>query len=1791
MRKKLLTLFSVVFTLAIAMSLVTTVAIADTTPADFSSDSSKWMWSDGITVTENGIEVNAPSQYIAISNPVKADIEMDIVVDESLSDGNWQHNTFFFKVDEFSAIPWCPCSGMTSKGNWMAFVFDHGEGYSGLYECVDGTVTKVKDGGISGYDLWYLYSQKNNITVKTKDTAAGVEVTVTFKASDCTKVIDGVTCQNTGNTHTYTYTSTNEALKGGDKRIGFYGHGGGTITEENGNYITINMDVTDADAEVIVPSEPVEGDYNTDPNKWENLIGATMTEDGIVSNSNTVMLVTKEIGGNSTLDVTIDSPRKDGGWFYEWVIVKSAGPDTAWRPGANKDVVSTSTDENWLGIAYGGSAGNIFFVECVNGTVTQYPIYSITNYAHWYADEQLTNIVLTTTDTETGVKLDLTFTASDCANATGKQYEGTYTASYTSTNTALRGAQQAMIAHWGNSSDSNSYTVKVTDVESSFEAEAPAVDENDYATDATKWASLSGATVGADGIYATNTAEVAYTIVSNELEGNIDIDLTVDADSTTVNAWHYTRIFFKADTTAMTTWSPDAGMASVGNWFAFVYDYGTGLAGLYECVDGTVTKVVNNAISGYDAWYSQAQINSIGIKATDTATGVDVEVTYTASDSRKEGNTNTGTVHKYTWASTNTKAWGKGTFAIATKGGATLDDEHKIKINAIVEEAASEYDYVAPTVPDYAKDETKWMWTNGIEFTEEGMSVTTASQFIAISHKVAGNLNMNATFKSDLSDGQWQYNRIFFKADNTECFTWNDFAGMKSTGNWLAFIMNHGEADRYGLYECVDGVVTKVQFVNISGYDLWYIYKQTNNYSIKVTDTDAGVEVNVSYFASDCTHSNGNTNTGNVHTYTYTSTNPKLWGEGYMGFYGNGGGAVGGTDSIKINMTVDATDSGYSYRTYLINLAEEAMAALPATVDGTNYAAAKAAYEAAKAAYDVLNADEQAQVEGADKLATVLAAIEAYEAANTAEGITEKIANLPTEVTHENYETVKPAIEEAEALYAALAAEEQAKVTNVDVLNAISAKLDAYEADAAAAAAVDALYAELPAEVNRVNYAEVKDAIAAAKAAYEALTEAQKGHLTLEAELLAVFESLAAYEEIIAEPEYDANNLVQNKDNWNKYGNVNAKYVTYDNYGMHFTGDVMHKAVLLKKNVKADSTITVRIDGRAKPGMWGANYIVFKNKSEELDAGAAMTAVDMAGSAAAPAGTWMALVFGDSTGMYLMVCVDGVTTKHEITHAMMNSVDYNDAIQQITDVEITTVDTATGVNVTIKYTATGIEAATGTTYNFEFAIEEEALKGDYALSVGSYYGSGEGQDVIVTDLKVTELVDRVSNDPSVNLATDIKYWKGGDSVSAFEFNASGMSLWDVAKAGMVLNQKIGDKQTIKIDVDGCLDSAWGNMYFVFKNKTPTTILKGDNMPEAAGNYLVLMIGGDGCKIYECVNGETGITLDANGFLQGGTELKVSDNTDAWYIYKQYTRIEIYTEDVEDGVDVFVTLKGASGNTDVLTYFSENTALHGDSYFGIEYFLGASGTSNNIVTVASLKIAGLTEGYVPEYDVAELNAQIAQAKLATVSAANVNELTALCAELRADYLEMNYTQLKTFDIAGLEAVELNIATYQNDVARAADVSDLIAELPTEVTVETLESVKSAVAEVKALYAGLSNAAKAMVTNKDALDALEAAANKLEADLAAAAEVDALIAALPTVGEDNYEEAKAAVEAAEAAYNALTEDQKAHVTGYETLAAKLADVDYYEPGCVGSFGAGSVIALALLAVATLLKKKAE
>ena len=333
-------------------------------------------------------------------------------------------------------------------------------------------------------------------------------------------------------------------------------------------------------------------------------------------------------------------------------------------------------------------------------------------------------------------------------------------------------------------------------------------------------------------------------------------------------------------------------------------------------------------------------------------------------------------------------------------------------------------------------------------------------------------------------------------------------------------------------------------------------------------------------------------------------------------------------------------------------------------------------------------------------------------------------------------------------------------------------------------------------------------------------------------------------------------------------------------------------------------------------------------------------------------------------------------------------------------------------------------------------------------------------------------------------------------------------------------------------------------------------------------------------------------------ILGGYDLGQGINgNDIWYVYNSYTVFEFYTEDADGGVDVYITMKAPSGTTYNLQYFSENENLQGESYFGIEYFLYTEGSSNGLMTLENLRIDGVTEGFVPNVDVTALNASMVATASTAINADNIDDIRLAYAEYAETYETLNYDMLAAFNTNALNSILANIQAYDAELLAVEDVIDAIELLPTEVNADNYDDAKSAYTTAKSAYDLLSPNGKALVTNKDKLDALASAIEAYEINVDAAAAFDALVNAIPELTEENRVDVELAVETAESAYEALTDAQKALTTKHDALVALRTALDESKPqesgsgsGCMGSFATAPFLALAALVAIRRLKKRA-
>ena len=208
---------------------------------------------------------------------------------------------------------------------------------------------------------------------------------------------------------------------------------------------------------------------------------------------------------------------------------------------------------------------------------------------------------------------------------------------------------------------------------------------------------------------------------------------------------------------------------------------------------------------------------------------------------------------------------------------------------------------------------------------------------------------------------------------------------------------------------------------------------------------------------------------------------------------------------------------------------------------------------------------------------------------------------------------------------------------------------------------------------------------------------------------------------------------------------------------------------------------------------------------------------------------------------------------------------------------------------------------------------------------------------------------------------------------------------------------------------------------------------------------------------------------------------------------------------------------------------------------------------NLLTAAEEKLAQLQQD---AQDQAAADAVIA--KINAIGSVSLNSQDAI-AQARAAYDALTDTQkalVSNYNL--LTAAEAKLAQLQQDAQDQAAADAVIAKINAIGTV-SLDS-QDAIAQARAAYDALTEAQKALVSNYNLLTAAEEKLAQLQQSAQDQAAADAVIAKINAIGTVSLN-SKEAIAQARAAYNALTDAQKALVSNYNLLTAaeaKLADL---------------------------------
>ena len=212
-------------------------------------------------------------------------------------------------------------------------------------------------------------------------------------------------------------------------------------------------------------------------------------------------------------------------------------------------------------------------------------------------------------------------------------------------------------------------------------------------------------------------------------------------------------------------------------------------------------------------------------------------------------------------------------------------------------------------------------------------------------------------------------------------------------------------------------------------------------------------------------------------------------------------------------------------------------------------------------------------------------------------------------------------------------------------------------------------------------------------------------------------------------------------------------------------------------------------------------------------------------------------------------------------------------------------------------------------------------------------------------------------------------------------------------------------------------------------------------------------------------------------------------------------------------------------------------------------LGDSG-KDNYYGYGMVDLTTLLDDENPDEELDEWNAQNQQAADAVIAMIDALPSPVTLADkeaveaARAAYDALTYTQKQLVtNLSVLEAAEAAIAQAEAEVDA---VISQIAALPSQITLADKDAVEAA----RAAYDALTDAQKQLVTNLSTLEDAEAAIAQAEAEVNQAA-ADVVIEQINALPSPVTLADKDAVEAARAAYDALTDPQKQLVTNLSTL----------------------------------------
>ncbi|MCI5744725.1 MAG: tetratricopeptide repeat protein [Erysipelotrichaceae bacterium] len=980
------------------------------------------------------------------------------------------------------------------------------------------------------------------------------------------KINDVVTSFGFDNVNSFVDSSNNENKFSG----AFYSQGsdGKIKIDVNGKYkVTVNVNEAN---EAIIDLEVLSynlidtaNKYHASADNWATLYNASITDGQMAQTGAPSLTISNQFGGNATVKYVLDYTTLDANWGGVALIIKGNASDLAnvtWSFVGDK---ATPSGGSGSFVALCISHAGYQLLVCDEGNLNvlgsdqTFLIPGVDGFSFWHVGDQKTEIVMTTTDVDDGVKLNISYFASGHSQNTG----GTYTTELLLPYKSLWGAQVASMVYVTGertpNNTNNNVKLYVSDSESTYtndlyhasvfkdklaEINYETITDSNYSTILSKFESLKA-------VYATLTDEQKALISSEE-----------------------TAKFAKIES-----------------------DLAAAVADKYECKfeDGTTIDEVdteNGYLHSYEKTLSMQEGNEFNIDLfiNDVKSSYGFDKVTIVSD-----------------ASTNEVKY-QGDFVIAGNDGkikVLVPGTYKVLVNVTEEKDVEisvlvmSYDLI-DTANKYHSSQDNWATLYNATIADSTMSQTGAPS-LSITNSFGGNATIKYVLDYTNLDSPWAATALLLKGQASDLakatFTFdasnNTVKVNSNEGSFIALCITHG---------CYQLVVVENGNVNIfktdldqfipgfDGHNFWYIGQQKTEVVIDVKDVADGVTLKIYCKASGHAGNKEGTFASDTLLLPYKS----LWGEQSAGMvYVTGHNAPNGSNN-QVSLFVADSESTYTKDLYHANMFHDALAAINyETINDENYARIVNMFNQAKIIFESLTDVQKELVLDEDKarLTQIESDINNVDALVLAKLALERLEGLDTSFNRANYAEKAEMIKDALDKYELLTDEEKA-TCDASKLNELKEALELYENILSYADPVCEMINKIVLPIE--NYGVQSRIINQAKAAYDKLYPEEQAEVYNYEDLLAAIEALQQYD---VEHAIDGYNFTSSLDNFmelNGYGDcsiVDGKLVVNSS-----EKDLSIYPTIAVENGKE---ITWVINSNLEKCSWGNFYFIIKSDS------------------------------------------------------------------------------------------------------------------------------------------------------------------------------------------------------------------------------------------------------------------------------------------------------------------------------------------------------------------------------------------------------------------------------------------------------------------------------------------------------------------------------------------------------------------------------------------------------------------